>query len=214
MDHYHVRLFAFDLTGKEAQPQDTLFIFGWMGVQKSNQDGVMGRYYIQSAITGEYLQGIADIFDDLITDFMSQDGVPTAVNSMGDMLALNNLLFVKTLLTAKKNPKNRISYFKQNIDKNYIEVFNGEVAPKLPDAERDLWDWWYDEYMINKNPIDQVGVVIFLSIMLDEEIDVIDDWFRNTDDFNFEWIDIELQPWFKPEFLVLHKYFPNVQHVN
>lgn len=215
MDHYHVRLFAFDLTGKRVLRQNTLLIFGWMGVQASNRDGDTGENYIQGAITGEYLQGIADIFDDLITDFMSQGGLPTAVNSMEDMLALNRLLFVKTLLTAKKTPSARIKYFKKNIDKGFCKKFR-EMAP-LWGIDIDAWnEWhkWYEIYIDKNVKIDEEAIIWFLSIMIDEDIDVIRKWFKDTKDYDFENMYIKMEPWFKPEFLVLHKYFPNVQYVN
>jgi len=221
-----VRIFAFDLTGGSVSKQKTLLIFDWMGVQRSNRDGVTGRHYIEGAITGEYLQGIADILDDLITDFMSQDGVPTAVSSMEDMLALNNLLFVKTLLTAKKNPKKRISYFKQNIDKNYIEDFNKRVNDPVAllylhslGFDLDKWNDWHKKYVIDARSytIDESAIKEFMSFMIQNWND---DWYDHPDKYNFEsdgsliYAPIILQPWFSPEFLVLHKYFPNVQNVH
>ncbi len=95
-----------------------------------------------------------------------------------------------------------------------IDYFNKEVALKeLSPAKKELWDWWYDYYIIKKDvhDIDKIGITIFLSIMIDEHIAVIDDWFRNPDDYNFETIDIKFQPWFSSDFLVLPHWFPNVR---
>jgi len=182
-----------------------------------SMDGLSQSHRIDNTIGAAFPESIYDDIeklDNLIEDFIVQNSVPTHLSRPYDILFLNRYIFVKTLIKATK--LNRIKYFKQNIKKKFIEKFNKEIAPSLSDADKELWKVWYKEYITegDKNDIDQPAIVIFISIMTGEGIDVIDDWFRNPDEFDFDAIEIELQPWFSPEFLVLRKYFPNIQNVD
>lgn len=221
LDQHHVRLFKFDLNGIDIHSSKVkgsfLFTFDLTGVILSNREdaGVADHYVQGSDLIRNLVQEFTDNIHDFITQFSSREGLSTTINSMLPIFALDRLSFVKMLLTGVFKERRAI-YFSQNINKEYIEEFNEEVAPSLSDADKELWKAWYEYYFRQSNvhKIDQTAIVLFLSIMLDEEIYVIDDWFRNTDEFNFEQIEIKLQPWFKPEFLVLYKYFPNVQYLN
>ena len=42
-----------------------------------------------------------------------------------------------------------------------------------------------------------------------------DDWYDHTSNYDFDrTTENNLQPWFVSDFLILHKYFPNIQNVN
>lgn len=57
----------------------------------------------------------------------------------------------------------------------------------------------------------------FMSFMVE---DWEDDWFDHPEKYNFDsdgyliYVSIEFQPWFSSDFLVLYKYFPNIQHID
>jgi len=41
-----------------------------------------------------------------------------------------------------------------------------------------------------------------------------DEWITNPVDYNFDRIQIDFQPFFPSNFLILHRYFPNVQYAD
>ncbi len=118
-------------------------------------------------------------------------------------------------LRAKLNDLEKQLATTQNIDKGYIEIFNEMVLKNPPDEfDIDRWNRWYDNYIKDSksNPIDKKAIRIFLSLMIKNWDDK---WFTSSiGSFDFDAIEIELQPWFSPEFLVLRKYFPNIQNVD
>ncbi len=118
-------------------------------------------------------------------------------------------------LRAKLNDLEKQLATTQNIDKGYIEIFNEMVLKNPPDEfDIDRWNRWYDNYIKDSksNPIDKKAIRIFLSLMIKNWDDK---WFTSSiGSFDFDAIEIELQPWVRPEFLVLRKYFPNIQNVD
>lgn len=214
MEHRFIQVFGFELTGEKVSPENTLFIFDQTGVIYSGREGMGDSYTNDGQVSDQFLQNVADEFNNLINSFMSQSGIPTAISSMKKMFALNRLSFMKKLLRFDKE-ENRVKYFSQNIDKGFCKKFH-KVSP-LWGIDIDTWnEWhdWYDEYIYKNKKIDEEAIVWFLSIMIDEDKDVIRKWFKDTEEYDFENMRIKMEPWFKPEFLVLHKYFPNVQYVN
>lgn len=149
--------------------------------------------------------------DNLIRNFVIQNSVPTYLLRSYDMLFLDRQTFVSTLLKAGDDA--RLRYFKQNIDKGYIKVFNEMVLKNPPDGfDINTWKEWYKIYIKKGDPIDKDAIRIFLSLMIKNWDDKW--YFSSIGEFDFDAIEIELQPWFSSEFLILRKYFPNIQNVD
>jgi len=78
--------------------------------------------------------------------------------------------------------------------RNYIHLLRYEERVKQGDFLRKKGD-----------PIDEEAVRIFLSLMVKNWDDKW--YFSSIGEFDFDAIEIELQPWFSPEFLILTQIF-------
>ncbi|GAH77218.1 unnamed protein product, partial [marine sediment metagenome] len=136
--------------------------------------------------------------------------------SMSRVPVLNRLSFTKKILKFEKEEEmKRVEYFEKFIDWGYIEDFNERIneleSIYLLGFDSKKWNIWYENYITNGNPIDDNAIKSFLSLMV---INWNDGWITNPADYNFDRIEIDLQPWFLSDFLILCKYFPNVRYAD
>ena len=230
LDHYQVRLYKFDLNGIDISDFPTkkfhLISFDLTGTILSNrEDSRVAEHYVQGTSEEKesirnLLRGLTDNIHNFITQFASRESLSTTINAMDNILALDRLSFVKMLLTSVGD---RAVYFGKNINKEYVEEFNKLVqywiiTGVVPyEFDEDAWKKWYKDYIKDDLPITDAAVKDFMSFMVE---DWEDDWFDHPEKYNFDsdgsliYVSIEFQPWFSSDFLVLHKYFPNIQHID
>jgi len=229
--HYSIRIFGFNMNKmKQLHRSRLLAIFDDTGVIYDYRDlfetppTPLGHVYTlaqENAISGQYLENFGIELHNKITNFVSQSSISITLPSMPYKLQLSRINFIKSLLNLKED--RRIKFFMDNIDYDYIEAFNEylsrwEKMGLVPESILVKWNDWYRDYINRGNPIGKDAIKQFFSIMI-ENWD--DDWYEHPEKYDFDndgtsytYAPIEFNSWFRPEFMVLYKYFPNVQHAD